>query len=156
MTRQSRVTTLPSHQTDQTNIPTGYNTRGVVSNMRNCQSPVSMSQSVSESDTIISARDASTSEKLPLLLLFSEISSIRAIAVKLHVKKQQTCFVQMKFELNFVAEKPCWTKKTLSIYKIHRPSMFANKSCQPIFSRCIRTAVNVHISYFLHMYSIEV
>ena len=95
--------------------------------MRNCQSPVSMSQSVSESDTIISARDASTSEKLPLLLLFLEISSIRAIAVKLHVKKQQTCFVQMKFELNFVAEKPCWTKKTLSIYKIHRPGMFVNK-----------------------------
>ena len=39
--------------------------RGVVrelSNMWNCQSPVSISQSVSESVTIISARDASASE----------------------------------------------------------------------------------------------
>ena len=54
-----------SDQTDQTNIPTGYNTRGVVrelSNMQNCQSPVSMSQSVSEWHTIISARDVGASE----------------------------------------------------------------------------------------------
>ena len=48
-------------QTAQTNIPSQENTRWVVrelSNMQNCQSPVSITESV----TIISARDASASE----------------------------------------------------------------------------------------------
>ena len=48
-------------QTDKTNVLARYNARGVVrelSNMRNCQFPVSMSESV----TTISARDASASE----------------------------------------------------------------------------------------------
>ena len=49
-------------QTDKTNVLARYNARGVVrelSNMRNCQFPVSMSESV----TTISAIDAGASEK---------------------------------------------------------------------------------------------
>ena len=38
-----------------------------LSNMRNCQSPVSISESVSQPVTTISARDASASEKLLML-----------------------------------------------------------------------------------------
>ena len=61
-------------QTDQTNIPHRIEYERVVqelSNMRNCQSPVSMSQSVSESHTNISARDAGSSATYPTSLLLS-------------------------------------------------------------------------------------
>jgi len=65
-----------SDQTDQTWYWHVWSTRQMVTellNMRNGQSPVSVCQSVSESVTMISARDASASENLSMLPIYKSL-----------------------------------------------------------------------------------